>query len=496
MSAFRSACFIYPDDGDGSRYDRMFPPLGLELVAASVREVVPKRFLIDLRFDRDWERLIPPDTDIVALSFLWDMPLPRVFAMMRAIRARLPGVTVVAGGRFAETHREELASAPSGARVDVVFSGPDDGRFRAFVEGSCVDRVPGVSFFRDGGFRATPMPPYGPIPDYPLPDRSLRRARYGAIRRDGLFLGIHTDTIQSSRGCPFHCAFCTFNRDAKGRQIAYTARSAKSVADELEQIDAPFVTFVDDLAFHRPDRMDELCEVLLERRIRKTYAIETRINMGMRPDVVEKMARAGFRYVTFGIESMHDHVLVFLDKGLNRRTIEKAFARIGHLPMFFVANFIIGNVGETREEMLRIPEFARRIGLDSIMIHPLRCRGPEPLTAKVLAAPGYHIDPGTRRVYSDALSVADILAIERKIKREFWTPRQILRSAWKFNRLVRPGLLSMAWNGISWRARGRPDPWTSHDRATRARADRYRSSGGTDGGRPDAGLGAMPGQAV
>lgn len=459
MAAFGSACFVYPDDGEGSRFDRMFPPLGLELVAASVRDVIPKRFLIDLRFDKDWEALLPPDADIVALSFLWDMPLPKVFAMVRAIRRRRQSATVVAGGRFAEAHREALVSAPEAERVDVVFSGPDDGRFRSFVESGSAEHVSGVSFFKGGEYHSTPMPPYGPIPDFPLPDRSLRRARYGTIRRDGLNLGLSTDALQSSRGCPFHCAFCTFNRDSQGRQITYTARSAKSVADELEQVEALFVTFVDDLAFHRPHRMDELCEVLLERGIKKTYAIETRINMGMRPEVVEKMARTGFRYVTFGIESMHDHLLEFLNKDLKRRTIEKAFSKIRHVPMFFVSNFIIGNVGETREQMLQIPEFARAIGLDSIMIHPLRCRGPEPLTAKVLAAPGYHIDPESKRVYSDELSVKDILQIERQIKRDFWTPKQKLKSGLKFYRLLKPNLVSMAWHWTSWRLRGRPDPW-------------------------------------
>lgn len=459
MSTFSSACFIYPDDGEGSRFDRMFPPLGLELVAASVRNIIPRRFLIDLRFDKDWQKVLPPDADIVALSFLWDMPLPKVSAMVRSIKRRRPGVTVVAGGRFAEANREALVSAPEEERVDVVFSGPDDGRFRAFVESGSAEQVSGVSFFKDGKVHSTPMPPYGPIPDFPLPDRSLRRARYGTIRKDGLDLGLATDAIQSSRGCPFHCAFCTFNRDSQGRQITYTARSAKSVADELEQIEAPFVTFVDDLAFHRPDRMDELCEVLRERGIKKTYAIETRINMGMRPEVVEKMARTGFRYVTFGIESMHDHLLEFLNKDLKRRTIEKAFAKIRHVPMFFVSNFIIGSVGETREQMLQIPEFARAIGLDSIMIHPLRCRGPEPITAKVLAAPGYHIDPESRRVYSDGLSVNDILQIERQIKRDFWTPKQRLKSGLKFYRLLKPNLVSMAWNTGSWRLRGRPSAW-------------------------------------
>jgi hypothetical protein len=156
---------------------------------------------------------------------------------------------------------------------------------------------------------------------------------------------------------------------------------------------------------------------------------------------------------------MHDHLLEFLNKDLKRKTIEKAFARIRHVPMLFVSNFIIGNVGETREQMLQIPDFARAIGLDSIMIHPLRIRGPEPLKAKVLAAPGYHIDPETRRVYSDELSVNDILRIERQIKRDFWTPKQRLKSALKFYRLLKPNLAAMAWNAVSWRLRGRPSAW-------------------------------------
>lgn len=87
MPAFGSACFIYPDDGNGSRFDRMFPPLGLELVAASVKDLIPRRFLIDRRFEKNWEEQLPPDTDIVALSFLWDLPLPEVFAMRRGSHA-------------------------------------------------------------------------------------------------------------------------------------------------------------------------------------------------------------------------------------------------------------------------------------------------------------------------------------------------------------------------------------------------------------------------
>ena len=460
QTLFDSICFIYPDDGEGSRFDRMFPPLGLELVAAGVRDCVRERCMIDLRFETDWAERVAPDTDLVALSMLWDQPIGQIFDLVSKLRAIRPGVQVVAGGRVAEANRKALVTAPEAARVDVVFSGPDDGRFRAFVEQGLPQKLPGVAFFQDGDYCETPFPPYGPIPDRPLPDRSLRRAPYRMIRRDGLDLGIPTDAIQSSRGCSFKCSFCTFNRDLDGRNISFTTRSAESVADELAEIDADYVIFVDDNVCQDIKRMDRLCDLLLERGIRKTYGIETRLNLGLHPQVAEKMARAGFKHVTFGLEAIHDHTLKFLNKGFRRHTIERAFAAIRHLPMIFIGNFIVGSVGETREQMLEIPAFARSIGLDSIMINHLRCRGPEPLTETILATPDYHIDPATRKVYSDALGIEDIRQTMRQIKRNFWTPRQKLKTAWKIHRYLKPiRFSSAAWHWLDWQRQGKPDAW-------------------------------------
>jgi radical SAM superfamily enzyme YgiQ (UPF0313 family) len=465
QTAFQSICFIYPDDGEGSRFDRMFPPLGLELVAAGVRDCVDERCLIDLRFERDWEARVPCNADLAAISLLWDRPIRKVFDLVRRLKILRPGIQVVAGGRVAEAHRKALVSAPPAERVDVVFSGPDDGRFRDFVESGQPDGIPGVSFVRDGGYRENPLPPYGAIPDRPLPDRSLRRAHYRMIRRDGLDLGIASDTIQSSRGCSFRCSFCTFNRDQDGRPINFTMRSAESVADELAEIESDYVIFVDDNVAQDTDRIDRLCDLLMERGIDKTYAIETRINLGLRPHVAEKMARTGFRHITFGIEAIHDHTLKFLNKGFRRHTIERAFEAIRGLPMIYTGNFIVGNVGETREQMLEIPDFARSIGLDTIMVNHLRCRGPEPLTKTVMATPGYHIDPDTRKVYSDSLGLADIAAIIRQIKRDFWSPSQKMKTAWKVRRLFKPvRYTSVARQWLSWRLRGKPDPWGRRSR--------------------------------
>ncbi|MDH3748245.1 MAG: radical SAM protein [Gammaproteobacteria bacterium] len=460
MPGFNSIAFVYPDDGRGARFDRMFPPLGLEYVAAGVRDCFEHRSLIDFRFDENWEEQIPENCDIAALSLLWDAPIHRMLNVSRRLKEMRPGIRIVAGGRVAEVNKKALVTATPEERVDVVFSGPDDGRFRIYVESGQAIKVPGVSYLDDGEYRETAAVFQGPIPDRPLPDRTMRKHTYGMIRRDGFDAGVASDAIQSSRGCPYHCSFCTFNRDSEGRHLAFTGRSAESVADELEQIEAPYVMFTDDNVCHDIKRMERLCDLLIERKIDKVYGLETRVNIGLRPTLVEKMARAGFRHITFGLESMHDHVLKFLNKDLKRRTIERAFSRIHHMDMLFIGNFIIGNVGETREQMLQIPKFAHAIGLDSVQINHLRCRGPEPLTETVKATPGYYIDPKTRKVYSDENSLDDMADISRQIKREFWTKKQILRSAWKTKKLMTPiSFSSVAWHWLLWEVMGRPDPW-------------------------------------
>ncbi len=95
------------------------------------------------------------------------------------------------------------------------------------------------------------------------------------------------------------------------------------------------------------------------------------------------------------------------------------------------------------------------------MVHPLRCRGPEPLADKIRAAPGYHIHPKSKRVYSDDLSAHEINRIAKQIKREFWTPAQKLKTAWKVQRLLLDpfSVPQAATHWLRWRLQGRPDPW-------------------------------------
>ena len=93
---------------------------------------------------------------------------------------------------------------------------------------------------------------------------------------------------------------------------------------------------------------------------------QARLDIAKYPTLLEKMAKAGFKALLVGIESPHDWILKQLNKGFNQEAIRKYFKVLIKYPIFYNGYFIYGNIGETEEEMIYIPQFAKEIEVDSI----------------------------------------------------------------------------------------------------------------------------------
>jgi len=79
-----------------------------------------------------------------------------------------------------------------------------------------------------------------------------------------------------------------------------------------------------------------------------------------------------------------------LDKGITQQEIRDAFAVLTQYNFHLHGYFIYGNIGETEEEMLYIPKFAKEIHLDSISFLKLRVEKFSPLKEVVEETPGYY----------------------------------------------------------------------------------------------------------
>jgi len=263
----------------------------------------------------------------------------------------------------------------------------------------------------------------------------LRKHDYCWVKH-GVRFSSHTfDTILTTRGCPFKCKFCTFSLNPLGQKRSYAERPLESVIEELKTVTADVVLFSDDNFFTNPKRSEQLCDLIIENRIKKIFVVQARIDVARHRRVLDKAEKAGFRVFLIGIESPHDRVLKQLDKGITQQEVRDAFAVLAQYNFYLHGYFIYGNIGETEEEMRYIPKFAKEIRLDSITFQKLRIERFSPLKEVVEETPGYYYNRIGGSVYSDRYGRKELKRIRNRIRSEFYDLPQVIHVIRKARRI-------------------------------------------------------------
>jgi len=416
---------------------RSFPPLGLEYIAAALRPFTEEIELINFRHERTASvgPFLRPETDLVCYSINWRKDLDLIRADIDALP---PHILTIVGGRTAtEDPRYWMETCPN---IDAVVCGDGEKAIAEIASGKPWSEIAGLTHrAADGTLIHNPPRDNEPLDDDLMPARDLRRGRYYMTSK-GVSTGVTIDKVAGSRGCPFNCKFCNFAVNPWGVKRCWTPRSVESIVREIEQIDADLIMFVDDIFTHQPDWVGELCDLLIEKNIRKNYIVNARLEIAKRPDVIEKMEKAGFLAMLIGVESTQDETLKSMGKGFTTATVRERFKVLRKSKMVINAYFIVGNLGETKEQMLSTADFAREIGVDLVHVSRLRNEPHSALEELVKATPGYHINE-EGFVYSDDLSAEDIANIRKKIDRRFHKPLHVVGVVLKLARQVRTRIL-------------------------------------------------------
>ncbi len=432
---FRHVLCVYPYPRGRSSITS-FPPLGLEYIAAALRSHAEKIDLINYRHERrpSAQPFLRPDTDLVCYSINWHANLGLI---RDDINALPPGVTAILGGRTATNDPRYWLDACPG--VNAVVCGDGEQAISELAECRPWPEIAGLCFRGDDGHVVfNPPRANAPLDEDLLPARDLRRHPY-YLTSKGISTGIKIDKVAGSRGCPFNCKFCSFAVNPWGVKRRWAPRSPESIVREIEQIDADLIMFVDDLFTHQPDRVAEICNLLLAKGIRKHYIVNARTEIAERPDVLRKMEQAGFLALLIGVESTQDATLRSMGKGFTIEQVRRRFEVLRKSTMVLNAYFIVGNIGETEEQMLSTAPFARSLGVDLIHVSRLRSEPHSGLQELIDQTPDYHIDAGGF-VYSDRYSSAHIAGLRKQIDRWFHTPLHVARVVLKLIRAAHTGI--------------------------------------------------------
>lgn len=432
MKKYNHAIFLNPYiESSANSVMKLFPPTGLEYVAASAKGLVDKLTLLDLRYEEELSDpsklvdFISREFDVICVSIGWDRQFEEICALLNRMPDNIP--VIVGGHKATEMVNEIFKACPT---VDIIVRGEGEETIKEIFKGKPLESILGISFRSNGNIIHNGNRPLVDINTLPNPDRGLRNHEY-RLTVNGLdVMDLTFDCVLSARGCPHNCKFCTFSLNPLGQKRVYAARTVDSVIKEIEEIKSRIIVFSDDNLFADVRRAEKICDEIIKRKIKKRFIAQARIEIYKYPVLLEKMVKSGFKALLVGIESPHDWILAQLNKGFDSATIRKAFKVLTKYPIYYSGYFIYGNIGETKEEMLYISRFAKEIGLDSIACNKLRIEKFSPLRALAEKTPGYHIT-ARGELYSDKYSHATLKKIGRTIKFSFYTPWRYLKILWK-----------------------------------------------------------------
>src|SRR5665213_865186 len=164
--------------------------------------------------------------------------------------------------------------------------------------------------------------------------------------------------VQTSRGCPYTCSFCSFGK------LPWRARKIETVLEELAWLKADFgvrrFLFFDDVLTLDMGRTVKLCEGMLAAGLDMEWVCCTRAN-AVSKELLALMKKAGCREIAFGIESGSDRVLAETDKGVSKDQMRRAARWCHEVGILFYGLAIIGLPGEDAASVQDTLDFINEI---------------------------------------------------------------------------------------------------------------------------------------
>jgi radical SAM superfamily enzyme YgiQ (UPF0313 family) len=324
---------------EGSRWNRyrVWKPLGLMVIAG----LTPAEWEVSILDENlrvpDYTAL--PRPDLVGIT-AFTSQANRAYEVAAHFRAL--GVPVVMGGIHATVCPEEAM-----ARVDAIVTGEAEGIWQHVLEdlhNGCLRRR------YDGGQADITLVPLA--------------------RHDLLSDGYAFGSIQTTRGCPLNCSFCSVTA-VNG--VRYRQRPIADVVSEFQSIAEKRVLIVDDnLIGTRQEhvaRARELFRALADAKLGKEWICQVTINFSDDDELMALAVEAGCKGVFIGFESSSPEGLGEVGKRFNLlrgRDMRESVRRIQRHGIMVVGSFILGLDVDRPGVGLRVADMAIRYGVDHL----------------------------------------------------------------------------------------------------------------------------------
>jgi radical SAM superfamily enzyme YgiQ (UPF0313 family) len=296
---------------------------------------------------------------ITAMTFT----LIDVIMTAELIKKHNPSCKIILGGPHVHIYPEETINLDC---VDYLIQGEGELAVLELLEAlegkRSVDLVSGIVYKDNGTFVDKGIAPkIEDLDQIPYPDR-----RFLPIEHYGSLLGRSNliTTMFTSRGCPYKCTFC--DRPMSPTISGFRWRSAKNVVDEMEEcagLGISEILIYDDTFSVRKDRVIEICDEILARRLKVTWDVRAHVNT-VNADLLKMMKRAGCDRIHYGVESGNDRMLKVIKKNSTIKKVKKAFVETREAGIEALAYFMVGQQTETKADILDTMSLSKELKPD------------------------------------------------------------------------------------------------------------------------------------
>ena len=304
--------------------------------------------------------------DLVGISTI-TATAKRGYALADECRAR--GIPVILGGPHvtfvpdeALAHAEVAVRGEGEQAMNALLDLWQDGYVKA--PDAEYARVPNLSW-QDaaGAIHHNPLAPWiTNLDELPVPDFSLADGT-----ADCRFGGKNTVMVQTSRGCPFDCSFCSVT-GMFGKKFRY--RSVESVVQEIQRYNRRdhFIFFCDDNFTANKRRARELVEAMLREKPRFQWSTQVRTDLAKEPELVRLMKRAGCHTVFIGFESVNPKSLKEMKKSQSLEDIQNAIRVVQEAGIHIHGMFVFGFEEDDWPTVEATVRLAREMKLTSVQL--------------------------------------------------------------------------------------------------------------------------------